>query len=579
MHGLAGAVDATLGEHIGVESSRWLASGDAAIGEIEGRLCEIEKGIVAARPRGDEQRRREPAFAARQAGRKRHRATSVSGLGGQHLVVAGDQPELDACKRRGCRERVDEGVDAVGPRIGREAVIRHDEPLGGPLAVFIAGHAGRLGGEDVDARRHLRHRLGDREGGGDLGVELFFDLELAGPNLFALLVGDVVEAVLVEIALEIVAEHVVDQAAVADPVDGHVDRVRIHRNERDALLTGTRKHIGFAREPHRWGPVAHIEGELGILEQGLVHCRGQALAQRDGIGLAVFQPFHAKLLIVGGERWLVVADNRHEGREVGAFQQRLGKLEAGAWACRVGVHGEIGDAKAVFLAQLVVGRLPARIGFELERQVEGVQCRAPIALLAVRRGERRQGGGFGLRRGRSLIGDIGGGPRIAEADAAVVLLIRRDGEPQIGQPPPSEGVVGRHGDDLPIGKGGAFQVLPPQLNGRLLFQLEDRQFDGAGLILEVGLERDRRVGEGVVLKDFIGGLGWGGDENEQRGNEACAEPRDHRCPPRRPAFGSRRAMAPNLSEACDGNQRHRLRCRRNQEKSGKRPLRACGDHL
>ena len=103
-------------------------------------------------------------------------------------------------------------MDAVGAGIGGQPEIGDDEPLRGPLAIVVAGDIGRPRREQIDAGLHLRHRVHDREGGGDLLVELFLDLELASPDLLALLVGDLVETVAVEIALELVAEHVVDQA-------------------------------------------------------------------------------------------------------------------------------------------------------------------------------------------------------------------------------------------------------------------------------------------------------------------------------------------------------------------------------
>ena len=56
--GLAGAVDAALGEDEGVERAGRLAARDAAIGQIEGRLREIEEGIVAAVAGGDQHGRR-----------------------------------------------------------------------------------------------------------------------------------------------------------------------------------------------------------------------------------------------------------------------------------------------------------------------------------------------------------------------------------------------------------------------------------------------------------------------------------------------------------------------------------------
>src|SRR5262245_17867023 len=128
-------------------------------------------------------------------------------------------------------------MNTIGTREGGQPKIGDDEPLRGTLAVIAAWHVGRLRREQIDAGLHLRYRFHDRESGGDLLIELFFNLELAGPYLLALLVGDLVEAVAVEIALEVVAEHVVEQVAVADAVDSDLDRVGVDGDERNALLT------------------------------------------------------------------------------------------------------------------------------------------------------------------------------------------------------------------------------------------------------------------------------------------------------------------------------------------------------
>ena len=121
-------------------------------------------------------------------------------------------------------------------------------------------------------------------------------------------------------------------AAVADPIDRHLDEIGVDGDERDALLAGARQHIGLAREPDRRASVAHIDIERGVLEQILADSRGQAGAERDGVGVAVLKPLDADLLLVDRERRLVLADDRDERREVGALGQGLAELEAGARA-------------------------------------------------------------------------------------------------------------------------------------------------------------------------------------------------------------------------------------------------------
>ena len=64
VHGLAGAIDAAFGKDESVEPVGRLASGDAAIGEIEGRRLQIEERIIGF-VGSDQQRRRQSALAAR----------------------------------------------------------------------------------------------------------------------------------------------------------------------------------------------------------------------------------------------------------------------------------------------------------------------------------------------------------------------------------------------------------------------------------------------------------------------------------------------------------------------------------
>ncbi len=94
------------------------------------------------------------------------------------------------------------------------------------------------------------------------------------------------------------------------------------------------------------------------------------------------------------------------------------------------------------------------------------------------------------------------------------------------------------GDDLRVDVRRAGEVLRLEQRVALLLQLDERLLDGAGLIFEIRLERDRRVVESVVLVGLLGGFGGGGKDNEQRGNEAGAEPCGH-CFLRGPVLGRR----------------------------------------
>ena len=239
------------------------------------------------------------------------------------------------------------------------------------------------------------------------------------------------------------------------------------------------------------------------------------------------KPLDADLLLVDRERRLVLADDRDERREVGALGQGLGELEAGARAGRVGVHAEIGDAEAVFLAQRRILRLKLGRGMQGERELQRIQRRAPLLPLGEGAGERDERGRLLVRRGRALIGDIGRGACPLDARRAVVLFGGRDQQPEIGEPAPGGGVVRLDRDDLHIDVGGAGEVLALDEPIGLLPQLDERLLDGAGLVLEVGFERGRRVVERLVLESLLCGGGRGGRENEQRGKHAGAKPSGH----------------------------------------------------
>ena len=91
---------------------------------------------------------------------------------------------------------------------------------------------------DVDAGRERADGLIDREGGGDVGVERLLDRHLAFPDLEAALLGQAVEVIAVEIALEIVPHHGLEQVAIADAVDFERHRRGIDADHRDAALAG-----------------------------------------------------------------------------------------------------------------------------------------------------------------------------------------------------------------------------------------------------------------------------------------------------------------------------------------------------
>ena len=96
-----------------------------------------------------------------------------------------------------------------------------------------------------------------------------FDRELAGPDLLAALVAQLLGVVAGERALEVAAEHGVDQVAVADAEDLDLGDLAVDGDQRNALLAGARQHIGLAGEAHLRLAIAHIDREVGGARQRL----------------------------------------------------------------------------------------------------------------------------------------------------------------------------------------------------------------------------------------------------------------------------------------------------------------------
>ena len=249
-------------------------------------------------------------------------------------------------------------MDAVIARIGGQAHVRDDEPLRRKLTgIVIPGGRPRplgRGRHHIDAGLHLTDSLIDRECGDDVGVQRLRGRDLAGPDLDALLVAEVGQFIARQAALEVAAQHRVDQVAIADTENVHRHRRRVDADQWDAFLAGARQHIGAAGEAHERLAVAHIDVELGRLRQRLLHGRRQAGAQVDRVALAVLEAFDAKLLFFGGQRGAVGAGQRHEGVEVHPLGEVFRELEAGARRGRVRIHAVVQQPEALFIAQLFI---------------------------------------------------------------------------------------------------------------------------------------------------------------------------------------------------------------------------------
>ncbi len=532
LHRLAGAIDAALGIDESVETGWDHAAGDAAVGEIKGRRFEAQEGVIALAVAGDQQRRSQGAFTAREIGLELGVAGIVGALARKHLVGARKEPNFDRAFRLRGIERIYEGVDAVVTGERGQAEIGDDEPLGGERIELIRGHADGLCDNDVDAGGQCADGLIDGKGGGDVGVERLLDRHLAFPDRRAALLAQPIEVIAVEVALEIASYHGLEQVAVADAVDLERHRAGIDADHRNAALAGAREHIGLAGEACQRLAVTHIDVEVGRLRQRLLDQRGNAGAQRDGIALAVLEAFDAELPVFYGQRGLVLSGHADERREIGALAgQVLGELEAGARRGRVGIDRVVQQPEAVLFAQALV--LLAHLGdlALLERNAQRVERRSPQRAIGIAAPDQQQALGLLAGIAGALVGDIGGGRGALEQERALAVIAGADLQHGLGETKPVRAVVGRDRHDLSEDLHAAAEVvaleggvgIAPQRGGRL------RHLAGLGLDLRFQLERG--VGEIATFERFVGGEGGDGQKRNERSCAGSANEREHGGPP------------------------------------------------
>ena len=451
----AGAVDAALGGEEGVQLARRLAPRHAPVGEIERRLREAEEIIVVAKRRHD-QGRGVSADPAREARIERDATVGVGRLGGEHLVVARDQPQVDARSRLRALERTRFDVQAVGRGDGAQAEVGDDHPLRGQfkIALLLAGRLvgvrflflPRPSGDDVEAGGQLADGLDERKVGDDVLVELAGDVHRAAPHLLPVVRGDRVGRRRRDRFKEILTRLRRQQIAVADAVDVHRHFGRVHRGQRRAELALARQHIGLAGEMGLGRAVLDVDFVIGAFEQRLADVGGQALAQHDGVALAVLQALDADLLVLGRNRRARRARHRDEGREVGLAGDRVGEIEASARRGGFVVDLVVENAEAVLLAQVFVGRADVGEIIALQAGAIGIERGAPFFVAGEHVGERRQSRRLVVGIRAQLVGGVGGGGAARDIFVASVrfgiVRERRD----MGKGEPGNGVFGIGGD-------------------------------------------------------------------------------------------------------------------------------------
>ena len=195
---------------------------------------------------------------------------------------------------------------------------------------------------------------------------------------------------------------------------------------------------------------------------------------------AVLQPLDAELLILGRDRSVGGAGDRNVRREIdAAARQRLGELEARARRSGFVIDFVVENAKAVLLAQPLIGRADVGHVVAGETGTVSVERRPPLLALGVAIGEDRQRCGFvrlaaradisGVSRRRGLIAQLIGRPRIrgrrqrGSSIGKPIGCTLRIGRNNLRQRPGSGcGVVARRGRD---------HILPNLIEGLLCLAL------------------------------------------------------------------------------------------------------------
>ena len=192
VHILAGPVDATLREQKSIERPGCFPPLYPAIGQVERRRREVEKGIIAAVTFRDEERRCQTALPARQAALEVDVARCIRPPLPEDLIVPRHQSHGDVRNGRGGRERPDESMDAIVPGEGGQPQVGDDEPLRRKRSVLVFGLGGSCH-EGIGARLQLGHRLSDRQRSRHLLIETHGDVERARENPHALGLAHLVE--------------------------------------------------------------------------------------------------------------------------------------------------------------------------------------------------------------------------------------------------------------------------------------------------------------------------------------------------------------------------------------------------
>ncbi len=243
----------------------------------------------------------------------------------------------------------------------------------------------------------------------------------------------------------------------------------------------------------------------------------------------MLEAFDAELTVLHRERRLIHAGDRDEGREIGTLaRQVLGELEAGARRSRIRVDGIVEQPETVVLAQALV--LLPHVGdlAHVERDPQRVERRAPQGTVGIAARDHHQAvrllGGVA---GAALVGDVSGGSGALQELRLLAIVARPHLHFRLGEPQPVGAVVGRDHGELPEDLHAAAEIVALERGVGLAPQGLRRLGDLAGLALDLGFELDGRVDEVVALERLVGGNGWNGQQQDERGCSGSANEREH----------------------------------------------------
>ena len=291
-HPLAGAVDAAFGVEIGINIARAVTPVDAAVGKIERRALQIERGEIALRAVGHDIARPRRTFAVHQSFVEMNAAFAVGARARQFFVVLRDQGQRRARERTRRAQRTRHDIETAR---AIEALQRHvgiDDPAIGRGARFVVALATLTGAwrivahlHDVSARAHFPERRPEREYARHRHVALTrIDSDRTFVNLHADILASALEAPIIPAALFVDLADI--DVLLREDAVGYAQ----HLDFEFADVHGfDGKSIGFrARQDHAIAGKAHIsravakgEGKGFVVSGALAIGGGQPLADGD----------------------------------------------------------------------------------------------------------------------------------------------------------------------------------------------------------------------------------------------------------------------------------------------------------